>query len=148
MNVGLLLLQSDIGHSRFELHEKTGITPAASSSISNKAKFYGLQTVHEDYILSARLGRAVNPLHSVPKAMRPNTNLQPCSCTEPHARAQMDSAPTLALDSDHVDNNDCRSRRHSYGIVMGVTFPESALACEFSGDMYSMRIFGSSALAI
>jgi hypothetical protein len=34
-------------------------------------------------------------------------------------------------------------RRHSCGIVMGVTFPESALACEFSGDMYFMRIFGS-----
>ena len=128
MNVGLLLLQSDIGHSRFELHEKTGITPAASSSISNKAKFYGLQTVHEDYILSARLGRAVNPLHSVPKAMRPNTSLQPCSCTEPHARAQMDSAPILALDSDHVDNNDRRSssflrncdRRHFSRVYFGV----------------------------
>ena len=31
---------------------------------------------------------------------------------------------------------------------MDVTFPESALACEFSGDMYFMGIFGSSVWAL
>jgi hypothetical protein len=39
-------------------------------------------------------------------------------------------------------------RRHSCGIVMGVTFTASALACEFFGDMYFMGIFGSSVWAL